>query len=730
MNEIDIEREKLKEVKSLISQIIEKSNKELEDFAILGGGKVDDNTLSLLNSLKNHVRVVEASMDKPYFARIDFLSYDDNVLNSLYIGKNGILDGQDIIVTDWRAPISDLYYSSNIGECSYNSPSGVISGKLNLKRQFIIEDGELQKYFDVDIVSNDQLLQQYLSDNNDSRLKSIVSTIQKEQNEVIRKPAITNLIVQGVAGSGKTTVALHRIAYLIYNNKGMTREKQYIIIGPNPVFLKYISNVLPDLDVSNAQQYTFEQFAKRFIEEDINIINQNPKLNKTISRDIQNSIKGFKSSDKYRVMIEKFMEDYVNSIFSEDLMIGTFKVLDKKYIKEVFESIHQNLSSMSFKDRIELSIQKLTRYMEINMAEMTHRFSDWSYNVFKSAKNDEEKDKLRTELYKKSQELRSCCKPTLRKYFSKAKVQSTKLYKTFLNNITKYNDSDYEYISELKKIALENLKNDNYEFEDLAPLMLIKDILSGKTDLANIKHVVVDEAQDYGEFNYYIFKKVMPNANFSIFGDLAQSIYDYRSINSWEQVNNIMFNGSGEIVEFGKSYRTTAEIMSVADSISSHIGLHKSELSIRHGEPVGFTHVKSGESIPETISKTLNQLLSKGYKTIGIISKTELLCRYLEDDLNDLGVKITRINQNDDLNADSNKICNISSFLAKGLEFDAIIINDASEKIYSSSSSLDMKLLYVAITRALHEVQVVYSGELSAPLKQYEIQSESIRTRS
>lgn len=729
MNELEYEKQVFNEIQNTIKTLIKKNSDDLENYFVLGAGTQDENTLALLKHINNHARIMEMSLEKPYFARVDFFSYDDKVLNTIYIGKNGILDDDNIIVTDWRAPISDLYYSANIGEASYVSPSGIINGKLDLKRQFIIEDGILQKFYDVDLVSNDQLLQQYLSDNNDSRLKSIVSTIQKEQNDVIRKPFNTNLIIQGVAGSGKTTVALHRIAYLIYNNRDHIREKQYVVIGPNKVFLKYISNVLPDLDVSNVKQFTFEDFANDYIDEPIKLGKPNKTMRKKYSYDIMNDIYGFKCSLEYKNMLEDFLNDYIDNIFSKDLTLDNFKILDGEFIHSVFNEFHDSIS-MSFKEQSEITIQRLARIIENNLSSIISRYGDYAYSIFINEKDEKKKDVLRDKFQKDRNELKKFCKTLLRKYFLKANIQPTKLYRKFISNINNYNYTNYKYINQLKEITLSNMNDSILEFEDLASLMLIKNTFNSKSDMSNIKHAVIDEAQDYGEFNFYIFKKILKNANFSIFGDLAQSIYDYRSINNWEQANEIMFDGNAEIIEFGKSYRTTAEIMSVADTVASHIGLKKSELSIRHGEPVNLINVTCNSDIPNKIIDLVKELREKGYKTIGIISKNELQCRYLEDDLSEHNFTISRINSEDDVNLDSNRICNISSFLSKGLEFDAVIINEANEIMYSSEKPLDMKLLYVSITRALHEVHIIYSGDLTKPLKKIrEEQNENIRIR-
>ena len=197
---------------------------------------------------------------------------------------------------------------------------------------------------------------------------------------------------------------------------------------------------------------------------------------------------------------------------------------------------------------------------------------------------------------------------------------------------------------------------------------------------------------------------------------MAQSIYDYRGIDSWESVNDVMFNNNGQIVNFNKSYRTTAEIMNLADAVSSSIGLGRSDLVIRHGNPISFISTEDAKYIPDLIIQRILEYKNKGYKTIAVISKTNLLSSYLNDDLAERGINIPNVSINDDLTDEKFKICTISNQLAKGLEFDAVIINNVCEDVYSSKNNLDMKLLYVAITRALHELDIIYSGKLTKPL--------------
>lgn len=713
MIEKDKERKKLQETISSIDKIIKEEKQELADLEKNFIGEIEE--LWRISYMKNiHITNLETAIDKPYFARIDFVEEDTRKKNTIYIGKHGVMKDSDIIVTDWRAPISSLYYDAEVGSCSFESPSGTINGDLLLKRQFEIEDGELIDYFDVDLVSNDALLQKYLNANNDSRLKSIVSTIQKEQNAVIRKKLSDNLIIQGVAGSGKTTVALHRIAYLVYNYLNYVKQNQYLVIGPNPVFLKYIKSVLPDLDVSGVEQCTFEQFAKEYINEDINVVNSDKKINASISGKMKNDIEKFKCSIYFKNMLDEFLKIFFQSLTINDLKLGEFVVLDKDTIREVFEST-KNSESDTLIGRIEMTIERLSNLIEREYNYISSRYTDYTYEIFKIASPDE-KIKLRTKFAKEREELSKNCRSLLRKYFAKAKVTSTKLYKLFINAILTLNMYSYKSLNVLKKETLSNIKDGNYDFEDLAALMYIKKCISPDKKYTRFKHVIVDEAQDLGEFNFFVLKSSLPKSTFSIFGDLTQSIYDYRGINNWEEVNNVMFDNEGEIINFTKSYRTTSEIMDAADDVSSSIGLGKSDEVVRHGKQVVITEANEDNDIPDIITEKILEFKSKGYKTIAVISKTNLLSRYINDDLAERGIIIPNVTEKDDLSEEKFRICTISNQLAKGLEFDAIIINNASENIYSSNSSLDMKLLYVAITRALHELEIVYKGELTKPL--------------
>ena len=712
--EFELEKEKLFKTIEIIKDILVDKEEELKNlFNNFIGDR--EELWKIADMKKIHIRNLKTSVNKPYFARIDFTSDEDGKVSTVYIGKNGVIKNTDIIVTDWRAPISSLYYDAEIGRCSFEAPNGTISGNMSLKRQFEIELGELQEYFDVDLVSNDELLQKYLNSNNDARLKSIVSTIQKEQNDVIRKKIFDNIIIQGVAGSGKTTVALHRIAYLVYNYMKTIKQNQYLVIGPNPVFLKYIKSVLPDLDVSSVEQCTFEQFAQMYIDENISVNSSDKKVIDNIEGKNNSDVDKFKCSIKYKKMIDKFLKIYFYSITSKSLMLGNFEVIPQNIMREIFEGTEE-VYSKDLNNKIEITIDRLCKYIENNYDFITSRYNNYSFELFKNVQTDEEKNKMRNMFSKDRAELSKNCRSILRKYFNKSKVSTIKLYKLFISSINHYDIYNYNNISELKRKTQKNIKNNSYDFEDLSALIYIKTALGLNKNYERIKHTVIDEAQDLGEFNFYVLKESLPASTFSIFGDLAQSIYDYRGINNWNEVNEVMFSGNGEIVNFNKSYRTTAEIMESADDVLDSIGLSRSDMVVRHGNPVQVSEIEDVNNIPEYIAEKICEYKEKGYKTIAVISKTDLLSNYINKALKMFGINIPNVTANDDLIDEKFRVCTISNQLAKGLEFDAVILNNANEEIYSSNSSLDMKLLYVALTRALHELDIVYSGTITKPL--------------
>ena len=628
------------------------------------------------------IRLMEKSLNKPYFARLDFKRYGESDIEELYIGKVGVIDEKNNnIIIDWRAPVSSMYYDSNIGDASYKAPEGTCTGKLLLKRQYEIENKQLKSYQDVDTVSNDELLKPYLEASVDNRLKNIVSTIQHEQNRIIREPVNKNLIIQGVAGSGKTTVALHRIAYLVYNNRENIKPEQYLIIGPNKFFVNYISGVLPDLDVEDVKQLTYDELCSEILQENITLIDEDIKLLKSIKNEKELTYQKIKVSMQFKKALDKYIKEIKESTIPiYGVRINEKEIISNEFIKQIYNSFEE----LDEYDNIKTRLMRTNLFFEKYIDENIEQYREYSEKELKKA---------------------------LKNYFNKLIPKIPKIYQNFLSNLDKYLEIS-EDIKEQVKINIINLKNKKFEFEDLSSLIYLKAKINGIDEYGKYKQIVIDEAQDYGEFTFFALKFILKNATFSIFGDLAQSIYQYRSIENWESVLNNTFRNQGDIQYLLKSYRTTTEIMDSANNITKYIKLNTAKPVIRHGKKVSFINYKEKNEQISLIKRILEQYKTQNYKTIAIICKNEEEAQelYIKLEMND----IKNITLND--TEYNGGICIITSYLAKGLEFDGVIISNSGEEEYNSNKIIDMKLLYVAMTRPLHELTILYKNDITKPL--------------
>lgn len=672
-----------------LNETITKFRDVMEDVALLLKNLPEKykNNEELLESLSlqysNRYRVIKEGLKNPYFARIDFKE-EEGPLQVCYIGKVGVHDfDNNLITVDWRSPIASLYYDSNIGRAQYTSPDGIILGEMLLKRQYTIEDGKLIDFRDVDTVSNDEMLKPYLSVNADNRLKNIVSSIQMEQNEIIRKYIFDNMIVQGVAGSGKTTVALHRIAYLAYNYRNIVNADQFMVIGPNKFFIHYISSVLPDLDVTNVYQLTYQELVEMFLHEKLKII---------IDQKESHAVSKFKLSLDYKKVLDQYLKDLEEKeLFpKQDFIIKDFPIFSKKKMKEMYNTIDPSLYD-SFEARVSRLILLLSTEIKNNPDIYEKKISTLYFDKMKEIENIE---KIKKDYaYVKKQVLEQYCVSELKKYFSFLKKKTSVLYNTFLKSSQSYLKNNLVVDTKLSTC-------------DLPGLFYLHNKIHGSTLFNHIRHTVVDEAQDYGEFHFYTMKDVLRKSSFSIFGDLAQSIYDYKAISSWEDVIAGVFHQDCSLNYLLKSYRTTVEIMEEANKVLKHLGLKEGEPVIRHGEKVKY--IQSNHQIQE-IKQILNHLYEKNYSTIAIISRNEENANDVFEQLKDQ-FPIHKVNA-DNLDYDGG-LCSIGSEFAKGLEFDAVILYDVGENTYPSDDSTSMKHLYVAMTRALHELYILYQNDL------------------
>ena len=680
-----------------------------------------DDTTMINNSIEMYsekLRLMKRSIDKPYFARLDFSRDGEEKVEKLYIGKVGVMDEDNNNITiDWRAPISSMYYDSNIGRASYKAPEGTCTGELLLKRQYDIENRELKSFQDVDTVSNDELLKPYLSASADNRLKNIVSTIQHEQNSIIREPISKNIVIQGVAGSGKTTVALHRIAYLVYNYRDKIKPNQYLVIGPNKFFVNYISGVLPDLDVENVKQLTYEELCSDFLNEDISLIDEDKKLIMSISNEKSLQYEKFKVSMEFKEVLDKFLQEMKENIISEKgIIIKGYEVIPSNIIKEIYSSIEESNVYNDIKSKLDRTNLILAKYIDDNYDEIIAKVKEqYQRNIDKSSKDDSKNELDKLNFIEK--EVKTGCKTSVKKYFSSLIPNIINVYIKFLTNINKYISSElYNNIKAKVQRNIVNIKARKVEFEDLSALIYLKCKILGVEPYEKYRQVAIDEAQDFGDFSFYALKCLLKNATFSIFGDLAQSIYQYRGIENWKEVVNNTFKDNCEMKYLLKSYRTTTEIMNSANNITNYIKLDVAKPVIRHGKNVKYIDYNNDDEQINKIKSILKQYKESEYKTVAVICKNEEEATFINEKLQNDNIKIKNITDSD--TQYNGGICTITSYLAKGLEFDGVIVANASEEEYNSSKDIDMKLLYVSMTRPLHELNVLYKNNIVKPLKQ------------
>lgn len=690
---------------------------------------------TLQDNLNQKMKNLNKSLLKPYFARVDYSEDGVKALQSLYIGKLSLLreEDNDPLIIDWRAPIANLYYEGRIGRASYECPSGIVKGEIKLKRQYSIENAELKEMYDIDITTNDEFLQASLGSSKDNRLKDIVSTIQEEQNRVIRANMWNPLIVQGAAGGGKTTIALHRIAYLLYNHENTLSPKNFMIIAPNKFFLSYISEVLPDLGVENVVQTTFEDLAQEvigskfkinpsheklayFLENKEEALSESKKLLKRISR--------FKSSLHFMNALRRYIYDIeIDFLPKEDFKVDTVILLSCKELQRLFLKDYNYLPIMKRVKEIKKNLINTLKSNKGKVLEDVERYYDNQIEDVRRSMKDSPERRLRIiELADKRdnsiKKIKNESKTLIRDYMDKIKASSPlDYYKDFLQNSLNFNEYcrksiDEDLAEKVRKYTMDILEKGSLEIEDLAPLMFIKYHILGLDERFSIRHVLIDEAQDFSLFQIYILKRIINSSSFTILGDLSQGIHSYRGIQNWRDIERYIFNdGSFSFLTLEQSYRTTVEIMDAANNVIKALGDDNLPLAkpvIRHGEPVTVKEMNNLKDLTEDIIIKIKESLKDGFKSLAIICKTLQECIEMKTQLSKHKIRVGLISGTE--KDYSGGIVLIPSYLVKGLEFDVVIIANASSEVYRKEE-LDIKLLYIAMTRPLHRLHIYSIGK-------------------
>ena len=646
-----------------------------------------------------------AAQKKPYFTRIDFTETGD-VSRTYYIGKYGVLRSDDLEpqVIDWRAPVANLYYSGQIGPLRYSAPDGEVEGELTLKRQFAIENGEILSILDTDIVAQDQYLQDALNQTTGDRLREIVTTIQAEQNYVIRYPLDRNLVVQGVAGSGKTTIALHRIAYLLYSYTQRLHPENMLILAPNPLFLNFISQVLPDLGVENVRQTTFSRFIADYLEDDMPPLEAGGSVRAMLALpgdelERRSRVMQLKGSLKFMDILVSWLDAYEDSFpLEDDIMFGPVTIYPADELRRFLL-----VDEKPFPLRRRLD--ELKKQLKLRTDAAVSRINDWYQRecdkritaLGKSGLSKEERtgraEKLLASMEQRRKETkkqgRELPKNILRMF---PETDPARLYRIFWQEILENSTS-----GDMRAAAEATLASKKFTREDAAPIALIA-MRTLEKKRPDIRHIVIDEAQDFNAFEIALLRRLCRGATFTIVGDQMQGIAGYRGLSDWQQLTGGVFGGGCKMHELVTSYRNTVEIMEFASRVLRAMpvpGLSAAKPVLRHGDAPVFEPLDMDRAA--SLAETWR---AGGMSTVGIIARSQQL-------LNALSEKYGWPVLDPDAGEYPSGIMLAPADSVKGLEFDAVIVLDADNENYPLRP-LDARLLYVCLTRALHRMAVFY----------------------
>lgn len=605
----------------------------MDDEEALGEGDMLGELDSSMDFVQKSIDRLERQMYSPYFGRVDFC--EGQKTNSYYIGVNNLVGKQNSeipLVCDWRAPVSSLFYDFELGDASFVSPNGIVKGEIGLKRQYDIKNRELVSAFDSSLTIGDDILKKVLGGAATKKMKTIVSTIQKEQNQIIRNTSAKNILVQGVAGSGKTSIALHRVAYLLYQNKNTLKAEDVLILSPNTLFSEYISDVLPELGEENMSQMTFYRLANSELEFlGLGLETREEALSKTTTNMARLNRVAYTHTYEFYESLKEFCKKYFDVAFvPKDLKFGK----DVIRADEMLKLYNQTYSVKSPAIRVEWIVDYIIDKLNINTAvtEIAERLKRIIYPFFV------ESDIL-------------------------------KIYADFLANVG---------------MELRLTKDNKIYYEDLAPLMYIKNYFMGLKKRREVKYLIIDEMQDYSFVQFDIFNQVF-DCNKIILGDINQCIDKIMTKDDLTKIANML---EAELVELNKSYRSTYEITDFANGLKN-IDCEKVE---RHGSPPKI--MKN----PQELSEALKDILSANYKSIAVLTKTEEEAKYIYMYMSDVEEISLALTPEQELK----RMTIMPSYIAKGLEFDLVIIPNYTSKNYQTF--LDKNLLYVACTRALHEL--------------------------
>lgn len=633
-------------------------------------------------AVENKILLLEKMIQTPYFARIDLKFDDEDEFENIYIGRTSLKKDEtnEFFIYDWRSPIASVFYRFVLGQVFYDAPGGRITGEVNLKRQYEISKGELEYYFDADVQIVDEFLRKLLSQNTSPKMKTIVETIQRDQDIVIRDMENDLMMVQGVAGSGKTSIALHRAAYLMYQGlSSKLTADNILIISPNSLFEQYISNVLPELGEEHVVSVVFEDIIASVLKNE-QVQSRNQFLENLISntqyRDIIKSCIEFKTSLQFLEILDRFIDDLPHKWMNfEDIFYGGECIISGEMIKEkVLSGINETPLGMRLKLIGEYILGLISESKKYRLKQS-------------------EKIQMNEEMLK----------------FMELDIKD--VYRKL------FHDKEYFYslakgielpgcMDRILTFTQENLDTNMLYYDDAAVLTYLNLKIYGINKYKTIKQVVIDEAQDYYPLHFEIFHLLFTKAKFTILGDINQTLEKREDLSLYQLIRKIFNKKKSSLVTMDKSFRCTNEILNYGLKFLEQSTEIKS-FNRKGDEPLLFA-AKDQTSYHDLIVSEVNSCLEMGYQSIGLICKTEKSARFLFECLKDKAdVQLINSESTTDLQG----VFIIPVYMSKGLEFDAVLICDADAETYHSQD--DKKLLYIACTRALHRLNLFCKGNTS-----------------
>lgn len=651
-----------------------------------------NNTVTMHSHMKRALERNEKAIKKPYFGRIVFQDEMLDKEESLYIGRGGIFsDTTHWMVVDWRAPVANAYYENGLGKCSYPVPGGGrMKIDLKLKRTFEIENAKLLDYFDTEVVANDDLLTKYLAKSKQAVLGEIIATIQKEQNDIIRQSPFHNVIVQGVAGSGKTTVAMHRISYILYNYAEKFKPEDFYIVGSNRILLDYITGVLPDLDVYGIKQMTMEQLFVRLLYEDWD----GEKYSITAPR------KGEYARGKLQWFhaLERFCER-----LEWDTIPRNSVMLDPKQFVEGFKDGRGGV----YDERGGKSDVK--RMVILYPGEAIERYIRQNPRVSVQSKilmlNERLAGKVEDEFLGKGVKYTDAEKKAIRRAYRDRfgkKVWKGSIFDLYRKFLTEQQAKGYKGV----------LPETAFDVYDLAALAYLYKRVKETELISEAHHIVIDEAQDFGMMVYAVLKYCVKDCTYTIMGDVSQNIHMGYGLNDWEEAKAQMLSGERDaFCILKKSYRNTVEISDFAADILAHGSFpgYSAEPVLRHGDPVLVEKAADDVELIARAEAVCRDWQRNGFDTIAVICRDE---KEAERTAKELGKKLPVAESNLEKAVFDKGIMVLPVEYTKGLEFDAVLLLDPGREQYPTDDG-HAKLLYVAATRALHRLCVLHTGNLT-----------------